>query len=348
MSPRREGVRRMRVIPHIALACATAALAGVVSPHRAVAQVTGGANCTSTPANGVAPGDICQKAIDIFTFMAPQVGVALSGGNPMLGEGGTLGGPGKVSFSLHATAVDGRVPSNTVPLSVGGTAVRSDFGQQRAPVPVPAFDIAIGVIRGFPFGLTNVGGVDFLIGATYVPNVEKDRVGIRTDNGKFAGSYGVRVGILQESALVPGVSLSYRQRNLPVSSVSYTTINDTLTARGSDVTTKSYRLVAAKRFVFIGIGGGVGRDEIRSTSTFTGVINEPIVGRETIAVSLVRQTVKRSTAFANLSLGIPLAQLVFEAGWSTKGDVQHVVNAFGGHAANEGYRYGSIGFGFRL
>jgi hypothetical protein len=304
--------------------------------------------CVATPATSVSPRDLCQKVFDLFTFLAPQVGVALSGGNVMPGEGGTLGGAGKLSFSLHATVVDGRVPNKAVPLSVGGTAVSSDFGQQRAPIPMPSVDAAFGLIRGYTVGLTNVGGVDLLLGATYVPAVNKDPVSIRTDGRSFAMSYGVRVGILQESALSPGVSVSYRQRRLPTTSIRYATGNDTLSVDRADVKSKSLRLTAAKRFVFVGVGGGVGRDEITTTSTFSGIVSEPLVGRQTVAVSLASQKVTRSTAFVDLSFGLPVAQLTVEAGWSSKGAVQGTVNTFGGHQANEGYRYGSIAFGFRL
>src|SRR5205823_2689698 len=36
--------------------------------------------------------DACQQAIDLFQYMAPQLGAAITGGNATLGQGGTLGG----------------------------------------------------------------------------------------------------------------------------------------------------------------------------------------------------------------------------------------------------------------
>ena len=35
-----------------------------------------------------------QQAVDVFQFMAPQLGLALAGGNATLGQGGALGGFG--------------------------------------------------------------------------------------------------------------------------------------------------------------------------------------------------------------------------------------------------------------
>ena len=35
--------------------------------------------------------DACQMALDVFDLMAPQLGLALTGGNTTLGQGGNLG-----------------------------------------------------------------------------------------------------------------------------------------------------------------------------------------------------------------------------------------------------------------
>ena len=38
-------------------------------------------------------------------------------------------------------------------------------------VGLPTADAAIGIFRGVPLGLTNVGGIDLLVSATYVPEI---------------------------------------------------------------------------------------------------------------------------------------------------------------------------------
>src|SRR5687768_7905291 len=50
--------------------------------------VTGG-----IPNNQRASQDACQIAVDVFQVMAPQLGLALAGGNATLGRGSALGGP---------------------------------------------------------------------------------------------------------------------------------------------------------------------------------------------------------------------------------------------------------------
>src|SRR3954467_2248974 len=51
--------------------------------------------------------DACQKAIDLFEYMAPQLGTSITGGNATLGQGGNLGGLGHFSFGLRVNAVEG-------------------------------------------------------------------------------------------------------------------------------------------------------------------------------------------------------------------------------------------------
>lgn len=323
---------------------------GVSLPTGAQAQAC---KIASTPA-GVPvtfAQDACVKAQDIFRFLSPQVGVALSGGNPMLGEGGSLGGWGKRSAVLRVTAVEGRIPENDVSFTGSTQPVASDFGAARAPIPVPSLDVGIGLYRGVPFGLTNVGGVDFLLGLTFVPNVSEDQLSVESEGAGIAASVGVRVGLLQESALAPGVAVSYMKRRLPTTSISFRTGNDTLGVRDTRVESTAMRLTANKRFGFLAVGGGIGRDRLSSRTSAEALLNERVAGQDVRAVVTLddlEESTTRSTAFVNLSFGLPMAQVVVEVGQSQAGDIRETTNSFGDRRANEAYRYGSIGFGFRF
>ncbi|MEO7996685.1 MAG: hypothetical protein ABI852_04525 [Gemmatimonadaceae bacterium] len=304
--------------------------------------------CTVTPGPTVRTLDACQKVVDLFRFLAPQVGVALAGGNTVLGEGGALGGPSKASFTVRATVVDGFVPSKDVTIATDGSVVSSNFGAQRAPIPIPTVDVATGLYKGKPVGLTNVGGIDLLISITYVPDVNKGTVAIKSPGSGFALGYGLRVGVIQESAAMPGLSVSYRARKLPTTNIFYTPDNDTLTVTDASIDTKALRVVAGKHYKFLGVAGGFGRDDIDAKSLFKAVLNDPApVGRVAVTVPGARQKTTRNTAFVNLSLGLPKAQLVGEMGWSSAGKDQDTFNTFDGHKANDKYRYYSLGFTFR-
>lgn len=321
----------------------------VLAAARVQAQTTAGA-CAASSFGGFSGADACTKARDIFAFVMPQVGVALSGGNPVLGEGGTLGGWGKRALSMRVTAVDGRVPSNAVPIGLLG-ATSSNLGASRAPVPVPSVDAAVGLFAGVPAGLTNVGGVDVLLGATYLPEVNENGFSVAPQTSSFAFSYGVRVGALQESSLVPGVSLSYMRRKLPTTSLGYVAGNDSISVRDLAATSNSLRLVASKRVAIFGFAAGVGRDQLVNTAGVEAVVNETVLNqqaRANVTLTGLRNEVTRNTAFVNLSLGLGVARVVGEYGWSGAGDADPTTNTFDGRSANEGYRYGSLGITVRF
>src|SRR6185437_8756916 len=71
------------------------------------AQGTINPGCQSA---GVTFQDACQKTVDIFDYLAPQLATAVAGGNATLGDAGTLGGLGHFSLGLRANAVDGDIP----------------------------------------------------------------------------------------------------------------------------------------------------------------------------------------------------------------------------------------------
>ena len=58
--------------------------------------------CSASDPTLLATQDACQKGIDLFRFMAPQLGVAVVGGNPVLGQVGALGGLGDFSVGVRA------------------------------------------------------------------------------------------------------------------------------------------------------------------------------------------------------------------------------------------------------
>src|SRR5262245_7036813 len=70
---------------------------------------TGPAGTSSTDPNRIAQ-DACQMGLDVFQFMAPQLGIALTGGNATLGRCGALGGLGHFSVGLRVNVVAGDVP----------------------------------------------------------------------------------------------------------------------------------------------------------------------------------------------------------------------------------------------
>src|SRR5256885_4022404 len=54
--------------------------------------------------------DACQQAYDVYQFMAPQLGLALAGGNATLGQASTLGGFGHFSIGARINGFQGSLP----------------------------------------------------------------------------------------------------------------------------------------------------------------------------------------------------------------------------------------------
>jgi hypothetical protein len=198
----------------------------VVAPATVSAQAN---NCPTGSAAATATQDACQKAIDLFQYMAPQIGTVIAGGNATLGQGGTLGGFAtvpfphpKISIGLRANVLAGSIPDLEA-------VTLSPTGRQSDVIPVedqilagPAADLAIGVFKGLPLGLTNVGGIDVLVSALYLPEFDKQNVSLELPDGGLKLGWGARIGLLQESLLVPGVSFTWMTRDLPEANLTAT------------------------------------------------------------------------------------------------------------------------------
>jgi hypothetical protein len=197
------------------------------------------------PDQARASQDACQKSIDLFKYMAPQLGTSITGGNATLGQGSSLGGLGHFSIGIRVNGVQGSLPQiqNVTPSVTG--AQSTEFDTKTQIIPMPTADLAIGIFKGIPLALTNVGGVDLLVSAAYLPEFDGDGVSVKVPDGSLKIGYGARVGILQESLLVPGISVSYLRRDLPTVNIAATSNNDSLLVDNLSLKTNAWRVVAS-------------------------------------------------------------------------------------------------------
>ena len=121
--------------------------------------------------------DACQQASTSFSYMAPQLGTALAGGNATLGQGGALGGLGHfVGRRSRQCLLDGLGSQ----ISQRSDAPRAHVSATSRPrirsiSACRSLDAAIGLFKGFPLGLTNVGGVDAIVNADIHPDDQARR-----------------------------------------------------------------------------------------------------------------------------------------------------------------------------
>jgi hypothetical protein len=289
--------------------------------------------------------DACQKALDVFNYLAPQLGVAITGGNATLGQTGNLGGLGHFSVGLRFNLVEGSLPQvqNVTP-SVNGA--QSDRFETKSQVfPMPVLDAAFGLFKGIPLALTNVGGIDLLVNAAYVPEFDNSGVNVTVPNGSLKFGYGARLGILQESLLIPGVSVSYLVRDLPTVNLVGHTGSDSLYANNLNLKTKAWRVVAGKNLLIFGIAAGFGQDKY-DASTDIGVhvaarAVPPVPATDAGPVAM-SQTLTRTNIFGDLSMNLLVFKLNAEIGQVSGGTI-NTFNTFSGTQPADSRLYGSVG-----
>lgn len=325
-----------------------AASALVCTPVALHAQAAVNSQCVA----GVTQ-DACQKGVDVFQYLAPQLGAVIAGGNATLGVGGTLGGLGRIYISGRANLVNSNIPRvDEVTPSVSGA--RSDeYPTQSQFAGIPQADVAIGLFRGFPLGVTNVGGIDLLGSVSYLPSIDVSGVHLTTPNGSLKFGGGVRVGIIQESILFPGVSVTYLRRGLPtVDLLSHSTGGDTLHLSDIDISTDSYRLVASKSLLLLGLAAGVGQDRYSSSATGSAYVSArglPGLGTDAASVGPIsmRQKITRTTYFLDATLNFPVIKVIGEIGRTGAVDIP-TYNSFAGSAAGAAQTFGALGVRFGL
>jgi hypothetical protein len=328
--------------PHVAAVLAAVALAA----RAAHAQSGLSSQCA---AQLFVSQDACQKAVDLYNFMAPQLGASITGGNAVIGNASTLGGFGHFTIGVRANIVRGQLPQTTsVSLSVTGPQ-SSNFAPKSQVLGLPTADAAIGIFKGIGVGLTNVGGVDALLSAFYVPNINQDPVSVTTTGGKLRLGYGVRVGILQETSLVPGITVSVLERDLPTVDLrARIGTSDSVRVTGLKEKTTAWRLAASKRFFLIGLTGGVGRDHYDSRADASAFIAPRNLGGGITAsfnggVASPSQAMTRTNVFAGASINFTLLRLAAEIGRVSGGNVADSFNSFGSKRADDPYTYASLG-----
>jgi hypothetical protein len=293
--------------------------------------------------------DACQQAVDVFAYTAPQLGAAIAGGNATLGQGGTLGGLGHFSIGIRANAVDGSLPQvDQFTQSTSGIQKQTLPTKDNQLLPMPVADVSVGLFKGIPLGVTNVGGVDLLVNVAYIPTLNDNDLSLSTPNGSWKFGYGLRLGVVQESVVMPGVSLTYLKRDLPV----FTLVGQsgagggdqtTLSIQNADIGTSAWRLVASKHFIVFGLAAGLGQDRYTQSADVQATVDQGAFAYTSSTIT-VAQGVTRTNLFADLSINLPILKLIGEVGQVSGGSVQ-TYNTFTTDV-NASRLYGSVGLRF--
>lgn len=293
--------------------------------------------------SSVAPQqNACNMGVDLFNYMAPQLGAVIAGGNTTLGQGGTAGGFPRFAISLRANALAGSLPQLRSyspfysPNPLSNTSAQT-VATKNQVLAMPVLDASIGVFPGLSLGVTRVGGIDALVNVSYIPEYNGGGVTVKTPNGSTKFGYGVRVGVLQEGLLTPGIGVSYVKRDLPTVDIHATAGQNSIDVNALDAKTASWRVTASKSFLLYGLAVGGGQDKYESSASISGVAPPYVPARANVSQSLTR-----TNYFADVYMNVMLAKLVAEIGTSSGGSVP-TYNTFSGKAADASRLYGSLG-----
>lgn len=312
-----------------AIGTATALPAQSIDPH-----------CTDPAIVGPlhAGGDACQKVADLFNYMNMQLGTWVAGGNPTMGQGGTLGGLGHLSVGVRANVMRATIPSVDQIQVQSGPPVSTRIPSDDKWVGLPVVDVAIGLFKGFPVGLTRVGGVDALVNVSYLPSYTQHSLHVGASDNKWKLGFGGRLGIIQESLLLPGIGVSYMVRDLPTAELSGEDNSGNSVSIGDyRIRTQQWRLTASKQVLFLGVAAGIGQDKYDTRASLTYNVD----GSTPNAPISLHISPTRTNVFADLSFNFLLAHFVAEIGRVSGGDVG-TFNTFSTNAS-AARTYGSLG-----
>jgi hypothetical protein len=283
---------------------------------------------TTTPAQNA-----CNTAVDAMKAFSPLAGLVISGGNPVLGTAGTLGGFGHIAFSARVNATRVALPNPDSAFS-GGSSVAAGY---KGALPAPVVEGSLGVLRGMGGGLLSVDALAsaVLLPTNQVSNMTVDPSATKIGSVALGTGYGVRVGIIKGGLLVPAVSVSWMHRHLPRLQYGDVTAGDPMDfAMELDAT--NLRAVAGMRFLLFDVAAGLGIDHY----TTTGRIRYQDIIVQTVNVN-PKNT--RQVLFADAGMNLLAAKLVGEVGWQSGKDQGFTRESFGSFDLKAGHVFGSIG-----
>ncbi|HEU4828873.1 MAG TPA: hypothetical protein VFT04_06740 [Gemmatimonadales bacterium] len=315
-------MRSARTVAFIAVPLAFAAPAAAQNPE-----------CAGVPTLEDAR-ETCNVAVDFARAYHPIAGLAISGGNPVIGSGGASGHLGSFSVTLRSNLVPVSVPDLSNAGS-GGSIPQDD----EILAPAPLIEGHAGLFRGLPGGLF---AVDLLAALQLVPNEDISEE-IRVDPDapsigpvSLGTGIGVRVGVLPDDGPLPGVSVSFMYRSIPRVGFGDLAAGDDVAA-DVRITSTNLRLTAGKKFAVLAVAGGLGWS--RYAGDATARYDAGLAGAQTIALEL-RQS--RMLYFLNAGLDFGLVKLVGEVGRQSGKD-QGLGTEFTGFDDTEGTTFYSVG-----
>lgn len=265
--------RSLAVLAMLGLSAAPAAAQDdlLTSCANAVPRTAAGQSLPNSVVSAVESqfGYLCAQAVNALTTIQPSVGVAFSGGNPVLGTGTTIGKRLGVLPRVSVTARANLALADLPDLFRGGYANLITESQPElgvAPtlgVPIGSLqgDVVIGLFDGISPApmLGGIGSIDLLGSVSFLPQV--DQVGLSKAITNIGA--GARVGLLRQGLVVPGISVSAMYRMMD--ELTFGSLEDGDPGEFStDLRALSLRAVVSKGILAFDFAVGAGYDRYSS------------------------------------------------------------------------------------
>jgi hypothetical protein len=307
----------------------------------------------------------CASVAQAVDAAQPQLGILMAGGNPTLGTASTgglrLGILPRVSAGVRANVVFARLPDIRDESSENGQVVPDQFS---VPAPALGANVSVGVFPGVSVApmVGGFGAIDLLGSATLLPVSLAGVDGL--EKNPVSWGAGARVGLLRESFVTPGISVSVMYRKMGEiqfgdvcegTETTGTAGANSRTCVGSGdfgeinfgLSNVSGRAAVSKRLLGFGLTAGLGYDRF-STDADVGfrAPRTPLdaAGARTIyRFNDVEVDNDRWSAFVNGSFTLLVGSIVAEAGWLQGQDAVRNFPSASDFDPKEGTFFGSVG-----
>ena len=264
--------------------------------------------------------NVCNAALDGAVVFHPVAGLLVSGGNPVLGSTGTLGGFPHFSITARVNVTKLHTPD----LNYDGSGTTVAAGEE-ITAPAPLVEAALGVFKGLNGGFLSV---DLLGSAQLLPTNQIDNLTVDDDARKIGDialglGYGARIGVIRGHAIVPSVTVSVMRRDIPTITYGDVSGGDQY-SYAVDLHATNLRAVAGYKLAILSVGAGIGWDKYTGDSRV--VFENPLTS--TVEPPIDKELDQsRTMMFLTGALDLPVFKIAAEVGYQLGKD-QNLATTF--------------------
>ncbi|HEX5387544.1 MAG TPA: hypothetical protein VFW66_12625 [Gemmatimonadales bacterium] len=291
-------------------------------------------NARCNPYSGRAR-NLCNAALDATHAYHPIVGLLTSGGNPVLGTSGALGGLGHVQLTARVNATHVVLPDP----NYDGTTRTVGRGDALF-FPSPIVEAAVGLYGGGPGGFL---GLDLLGSAQLVPSNVVDNFFVDPGApriGSIALGFGVgaRISVLDGRGGRPGVSVSLMRRMIPTVQYGNVSAGD-MFSYAADMHAWNVRATVGTQVSALTLAAGLGQDWYSGSALIE--FRDPLLPAAPAPIGFTLSSA-RTMGFADAGLDVAHIKLVGEAGYQLGKD-EHLGTTFTDFDPSAGRFFASAG-----